>query len=90
VTIELAGRAVAVRRVALRPKEVAEVAGETEQDILLRLRCGDLASVVGTGDWLVHVESAAALVQGKVDLGLLDAHALDTLAGLVRQDRIRR
>jgi hypothetical protein len=33
---------------------------------------------------LVHIESAAALVQGKVDAGLLDPSALEALAGLAR------
>jgi hypothetical protein len=47
-TITLGGRQVAVRRVALRPEEVGRVVGETEGEIIMRLRCRDLAGVLGT------------------------------------------
>jgi hypothetical protein len=89
-TITLGGRQVAVRRVALRPEEVGRVVGETEGQIIMRLRCRDLAGVLGSADWLVRVEGAAALANAKVRDGLLDEDALATLAALIEGGSARR
>jgi hypothetical protein len=89
-TITLGERQVAVRRVALRPQEVAQVVGETEGQIIMRLRCRDLAGVLGSADWLVRVEGAVALANAKVRDGLLDAGALAALAALIEGQSGRR
>lgn len=86
-TIHLDGRTLAVRRSAVRPRELAAVVGESERAIIDRLRCGDLAGVLGSPTWLVRSESAAALVEDKVRAGVLSRDGLDAFARLI-EDRI--
>ena len=81
-TITLAGRMVTVRTTAFKPVDVARVVGETEAQVILRLRSGDLAGVLGSPAWLVRVESAAALAEAKVRAGLIDPKALMVLAAV--------
>ena len=89
-TITLAGRMVTVRTTAFKPVDVARVVGETEAQVILRLRSGDLAGVLGSPAWLVRVESAAALAEAKVRAGLIDPKALMVLAALIEGRPARR
>jgi hypothetical protein len=91
ITMMLGDRKIAVRRVALTPAEVASVVGERSDDILLRLKAGDLDAIRGSARWLVRVESAVAFAEAQVHAGLLEKDALNRLAALVerRETRLR-
>ena len=85
VAMTLGNRQIAVRRVALTPTELAVVLGERSDDILSRLKAGDLDPVRGNARWLVRVESAVAFAEAKFQAGLLGREALDRLAALIER-----
>jgi hypothetical protein len=55
---------------------VAQVVGETQGQIIMRLRWRGFAGVLGSADWLVSVDGGVALASAKLRDGLLDADAL--------------
>lgn len=87
VSMVVGGRVVAVRRIALSVPEAAVVLGESNGNVMHRLRCNELAHVLGDRRWLVRVEGLVELAEAKVRAGLLDSNSLDRLADLIERPR---